>query len=108
MADDLQWRKHFPILSTCTYLISNSLGAMPEGVRDSMADYAETWATRGVTAWEDWWDMPVKVGDLLAPILGCGPGEISLHQNVTICQAIIASCFEFKAPRNRVVLSDME
>jgi kynureninase len=109
MSDQLlHWRKHFPILSTCTYLISNSLGAMPEGVRQSMADYAETWATRGVTAWEDWWDMPVKVGDLLAPILGCGEGEISLHQNVTICQAVIASCFEFSPPRNRVVLSDME
>ena len=76
MSDQLlQWRKHFPILSTCTYLISNSLGAMPEGVRQSMADYAETWATRGVTAWDDWWDMPVKVGDLLAPILGCRSEE---------------------------------
>jgi len=109
MSDDLlRWRKHFPILSTTTYLISNSLGAMPEGVRESMASYAETWATRGVTAWNDWWDMPVKVGDLMAPILGCGSGEVSLHQNVTLVQAIIASCFEFAPPRNRVVLSDME
>src|SRR5258706_1735118 len=109
MTDELlRWRKHFPILATSTYLISNSLGAMPEGVRESMAEYAETWATHGVTAWNDWWDMPVKVGDLLAPILGCNPGEVSLHQNVTLVQAIIASCFDFRPPRNRVVLSDME
>jgi kynureninase len=109
MSDDLlRWRTHFPILSTTTYLISNSLGAMPEGVREAMAAYAEAWATRGVTAWDDWWDMPVKVGDLLAPIIGCGPGEISLHQNVTLVQAIIASCFGPAPPRNRVVLSDME
>jgi len=109
MTDDLlRWRKQFPILSTTTYLISNSLGAMPDGVRQAMAEYAETWATRGVTAWDDWWDMPVKVGDLLAPIIGCGTGEVSLHQNVTLVQAIIASCFDFRPPRNRVVLSDME
>ena len=28
----LAWRDEFPILETCTYLISNSLGAMPRGV----------------------------------------------------------------------------
>ncbi|SRR5579871_40048 len=104
----LGWRKEFPILETSTYLISNSLGAMPRAVADSLASYADMWATRGVTAWEEWWDMPVSAGDLLAPILGCGSREISLHQNVTITQAIIASCFDFQPPRNRVVFSDME
>jgi kynureninase len=104
----LQWRKEFPILDACTYLISNSLGAMPRAVKESLAAYAETWATRGVTAWEEWWDMPIGAGDLLAPILGCEAREISLHQNVTITQAIVASCFDPKPPRNRVVFSDME
>jgi kynureninase len=104
----LRWRKEFPILETSTYLISNSLGAMPRAVRESLAAYAEEWATRGVTAWNDWWDMPIGVGDLLAPILGCDAREISLHQNVTITQAIVASCFDPKPPRNRVVFSDME
>jgi kynureninase len=109
MSDDLlAWREHFPILETSTYLISNSLGAMPRGVREALAAYTDAWATRGVTAWDQWWDMPVSVGDLIAPILGAGPGQISLHQNVTITQAIIASCFDFRPPRNRVVLSDME
>jgi kynureninase len=104
----LRWRKEFPILETSTYLISNSLGAMPRAVRESLAAYADAWAVRGVTAWEEWWDMPIGVGDLLAPILGCAGREISLHQNVTITQAVVASCFDPKPPRNRVVFSDME
>src|SRR5258706_15619484 len=104
----LNWRQEFPILQTSTYLISNSLGAMPRAVGDSLAAYVEQWATRGVTAWEDWWDMPVGVGDLLAPILGCGPREISLHQNVTITQAVLSSSFDPKPPRHRVALSDMD
>src|SRR5260370_1322551 len=104
----LSWRKEFPILANTTYLISNSLGAMPREVAASLATYAETWATKGVTAWNDWWEMPVGVGDLFGPIIGSGPGEVSLHQNVTITQAIIASCFTPKPPRNRVVFSDME
>ena len=70
------------------------------GDNQALMTYADTWATKGVTAWDEWWDMPISVGDLLMPILGCGRGEISLHQNVTITQAIIASCFTPKAPRN--------
>ncbi len=111
MSDDLlSWRREFPILETTTYLISNSLGAMPRGARKALEEYADVWATRGVMAWDDWWEMPVKVGDLIAPIIGvgAGAGEISLHMNVTLCQAILASCFEFRPPRNRVVFSDME
>ena len=35
----LEWRDEFPILSRCNYLISNSLGAMPRGVYDSLHYY---------------------------------------------------------------------
>ena len=49
MTDDLlRYRSEFPILEQTTYLISNSLGAMPRGVYDAMKGYAETWATRGM------------------------------------------------------------
>ena len=49
----LEWRKEFPILNNTTYLISNSLGAMPKSVYDKMHEYADVWATRGVRAWEE-------------------------------------------------------
>src|SRR5262249_45781834 len=92
-----------------TYMISNSLGAMPRGVYDSMTAYANSWAERGVRAWEEgWWEMAVGVGDKIAPLIGANPGEISLHQNVTQTQAIIASCFDFRGLRNKVVMTDLE
>jgi kynureninase len=109
MDDLLKWRAEFPILGNTTYLISNSLGAMPRGVYDSLHGYAESWATRGVRAWEEgWWEMAVGVGDLIAPLIGARVGEISLHQNVTLTQAVIASCFDFSGPRNKVVMTDLE
>lgn len=109
MDELLRWRGEFPILDRTTYMISNSLGAMPRGVYGQMNDYANSWAHRGVRAWEEgWWDMAVGVGDKLAPLIGAKPGEISLHQNVTLIQAIIASCFDFRGPRNKVVLTDLE
>ncbi len=109
MDELLKWREEFPILERATYMISNSLGAMPRGVYDRMKDYADAWASRGVRAWEEgWWEMAVSVGDRIGALVGAAPGDISLHQNVTLTQGIIASCFDFRGPRNKVVLVDME
>ena len=47
--------------------------------------------------------MPVTVGDLIGPIIGAGPGEVVMHQNVSICQWIVASCFDWREPRNKLV-----
>jgi kynureninase len=100
----LHWRKEFPILSHTTYMISHSLGAMPRGVSESLQQFADTWATRGIRAWEEgWWDMPVTVGDLIGTIIGAGQGEVVMHQNVSICQWIVASCFDWRAKRNKLV-----
>jgi kynureninase len=105
----LSWRGEFPILDRTTYMISNSLGAMPRGVYDKMRAYADSWAERGVRAWEEgWWEMAVGVGDKIAPLIGAQSGEISLHQNVTLTQAVIASCFDFRGPRNKVVMVELE
>jgi kynureninase len=109
MDELLKWRAEFPILDRTTYMISNSLGAMPRGVYDAMRAYADSWAQRGVRAWEEgWWGMAVSVGDQIAPLIGARPGEISLHQNVTLTQAVISSCFDFHSPRNKVVMVELE
>jgi kynureninase len=89
-------------------MISNSLGAMPRGVYDSLRGYADFWATRGVRAWEErWWMLAAEVGDEIGSLLNAEPGTVSTHQNVTTCQAVIASCFDFSGRRNKIVYSDM-
>jgi kynureninase len=109
MDDLLRWRGEFPILNKTTYLISNSLGAMPRKVYDGLHEYADLWSQRGVRAWEDaWWGLAGEVAEQIAPLIGAGPGTISLHQNVTTTQAVITSCFDFRGPRNKVVMTDLE
>lgn len=105
----LRWRDEFPILDSTTYLISNSLGAMPRAVYDRLKDYAGMWATRGVRAWEEgWWQASAESGNKIGELLGAKPDTISIHQNVTLTQAVISSCFDFGGRRNKVVLVDLE
>jgi kynureninase len=110
MTDELlKWREEFPILDTCTYLVSHSLGAMPRKAAQYLQAFAETWSTRGVRAWhEGWWEVGRETGNLLAPVLGVPRNTISMHQNVTVAQGIIASCFTYGGPRRKIVMSELE
>lgn len=100
----LVWRKEFPILAHTTYMISHSLGAMPRRVETRVHEFAQAWAERGIRAWEEgWWEMPVTVGNLVGSIIGAAPGEVIMQQNVSICQWIVASCFDWAGGRNKLV-----
>src|SRR5438270_6528916 len=104
----LKWRSEFPILERAVYLISHSLGAMPRATFESLNDYAEAWATRGVRAWaEGWWEMPVTLGDEVARIIGAEASTVVMHQNVSICQSLILSCFKPTPKRNKIVYSEL-
>ena len=104
----LAWRREFPILDRTVYLISHSLGAMPARTRDNLVQFADTWATRGIRAWEEgWWQMPVTVGDLVGRIIGAGPGEVVMQQNVSMCQSVVLSCFDWTGRRNKIVTEDL-
>ncbi len=108
MDDLLRCRAEFPILDRTTYLISNSLGAMPRQVYDEMQRYADTWATRGVRAWEEqWWQLGAELGDDVAALLHAPRGSVSILPNVTTCEAVVASCFDFSGRRNKIVYDDL-
>ena len=104
----LRFRPEFPILDKTIYLISNSLGAMPRGVEAALAEYTGVWKTRGVRAWEEtWWELARIVGDEIGTLMNAPRGSIAIHQNVTTCEAVIASCLDFSGKRNKVVYDDM-
>src|SRR5437867_3584608 len=80
---------------------------MPAAAAERVADYTRTWAERGIRAWgEGWWTMPLTVGDQIGRIVGAPPGSVAMHQNVTIAEAIVLSCFRLAPPRNRIVYEE--
>lgn len=112
----LNFRDEFPILSTCTYLISNSLGAMPHGVYAKLNEFADTWATLGVRSWSTpafgnatWWELKGAVGDKIAPLLGAPVGSVLVHENASIANSILLSALDYSdMRRNKIVVSDMD
>jgi len=107
VAELLDYRKRFPILAETTYLINHSLGAMPAAAEERVLRYARDWNTRGIRAWgEGWWELPLTVGDQIGRLIGAPPRTVSMHQNVTIAEAVVLSCFDFDGPRRRIVYEE--
>ena len=105
----LAFRSEFPILERTTYLVSHSLGAMPRTVADRLAEYVDTWAELGVRAWANgWWEMPIDVAGEIAPLLGASRGEVAMVPNVSLGQAAVISALDYSAPRDRIVMTDLD
>src|SRR5262249_44922865 len=104
----LSWREQFPILSRTNYLISNSLGAVPSAAGASLQDYYESWARRGVRAWEEaWWSLVADLGARVAPRLGAAGGEVVFQPNVPLAHAVVFSGFDSPPSRSRIVTDAM-
>ena len=86
-ADPLaRWRDEFhapdPDLA---YLDGNSLGMPPTRTLTRVADVLSTeWGGDLIRSWDHWLDMPQRIGDRLAPLIGARPGEVVVHDSVTV------------------------
>ncbi|HXI97471.1 MAG TPA: aminotransferase class V-fold PLP-dependent enzyme, partial [Gemmatimonadaceae bacterium] len=105
----LAFREEFPILEKTTYLVSNSLGPMPRTVPAKLAEYARDWGDLGVKAWNrGWWELPVDVGNEIAPLINADAGEIAMMPNVTIAQTAVLSSIDFTKERDTVVMTELD
>ena len=105
----LAFREEFPILEKTTYLVSNSLGPMPRTVPEKLAEYARDWGDLGVKAWNrGWWELPVQVGNEIAPLINADDDEIVMMPNVTIAQTAVLSSIDFTKERDTVVMTELD
>jgi kynureninase len=66
------------------YVDGNSLGRLPRETPARLTARVEEWGSRLVTAWPDWIDLPLSVGDVLAPVVGARPGEVLVSDSTTV------------------------
>ena len=85
-ADPLaRFRERFVIEGPVIYADGNSLGRLPEPTIERLRGVVDTWGSRLVTAWPEWIDRPLEVGDLLADaVLGANHGEVLVCDSTTV------------------------
>ena len=70
-------RDEFSLPDGVIYLDGNSLGAMPTAALERSSQVVEQqWGRDLVGSWNShhWIDLPLKVGEKIAPLLGAAPG----------------------------------
>ncbi len=109
-ADDLTpYRARIHLPEGVVYLDGNSLGAMPVATPQHMADaVTRAWGQRLIASWmeDGWWQMPVTLGDRLAPVIGAGPGQtvVADGTSVSIFKAVHAALS--LRPERTVIVSE--
>lgn len=67
------------------YLDGNSLGMPPRRTLERLTEvYEQDWANGLIRSWDHWIDLPQRVGDRLAPLIGAHPGEVVVHDTTTM------------------------
>lgn len=80
-------RDHFTLPAGVIYLDGNSLGVLPKAAPARIADVvAREWGTDLIQSWNTarWFDLPQRLGDQLAPLIGAGAGEVVCTDSTSI------------------------
>lgn len=104
----LEYRKHFPALEECVHFISHSLGCVPARAADDLAEFAELWRTKSITAWGDWLPEVDRAAARIEKIISAPSGTVIMHQNVSTVMSVLASCFDYTPERNKIVFEALQ
>ncbi|MHA4978554.1 kynureninase [Pseudomonas extremorientalis] len=80
-------RRQFALPEGVIYLDGNSLGARPvTALARAQAVIAEEWGNGLIRSWNSagWADLPQRLGNRLAPLIGAGDGEVVITDTTSI------------------------
>jgi kynureninase len=109
----LTLRELFHLPAGTIYLDGNSLGVLPKTAAARVADVVtREWGTDLIQSWNKnhWFELPQKVGDKIARLIGAGPGEVVAADTTSInlykvLSAALNICAE-DAPTRRQIVSE--
>ncbi|WP_421762546.1 kynureninase [Devosia sp.] len=104
------FRARFDLPPGVIYLDGNSLGALPRGVKARMADVVATqWGEGLIRSWNthDWIDLPTRVGDRIARLIGAPPGTVTVADSTSInVFKALAAALRLR-PGRKVIVSEV-
>ncbi|WP_339726056.1 kynureninase [uncultured Paraglaciecola sp.] len=80
-------RLEFDLPNSVIYLDGNSLGALPKSVKTRLAEVvSQQWGSDLIKSWNshNWIDLPIKVGEKIARIIGAAPGQVICCDSISV------------------------
>ena len=110
-------RELFDLPDGVIYLDGNSLGALPKATAVRVRNVIEgEWGAQQIRAWNsaDWIDLPQRVGDKIARLVGAGAGElvvtdgtsVNVFKALSAALALVRADAGSNATSRRVILSE--
>lgn len=78
------FRDRFVVADDRIYADGNSLGRLPHAAAERIDALVAEWGERLVGGWADWIELPLRVGDRLAGLVGAQPGEVLACDSTTV------------------------
>lgn len=103
------FRTRFELPQSVIYLDGNSLGALPSGVRQRVDSVvAEQWGQGLIRSWNihDWIDLPGRLGDRIAKLVGAGPGTVTVADSTSVNLFKVLVAALGKRSGRRVIVSE--
>jgi kynureninase len=104
-------RERFHLPAGVIYLDGNSLGALPRATAARVAQLiASEWGGDLIRSWNKhgWIDLPRRVGDKIARLIGAAPGEVVVADSTSVNLFKLLSACVRLAPGRRVILSERD
>lgn len=104
-------RAAFALPDGVIYLDGNSLGARPQAALARVAEVVDAeWGRDLITSWNrhGWIDLPLRIGDKIARLIGAQPGEVAVADSTSInLFKVLAAALRMR-PGRTVVLSERD
>jgi kynureninase len=106
-------RQQFDLPEGVIYLDGNSLGVLPRASAARVQQVIQhEWGTDLIKSWNSagWMDLPTRVGDKIARLVGAGPGELIAADSTSVNLFKVLSAalqiMQTDAPQRRVIVSE--
>ena len=106
-------RAQFDLPEGVIYLDGNSLGARPKAaLARAQALIADEWGRQLISSWNKagWYDLPRRLGNKLAPLLGAGADEVVVTDSTSVnLFKLLAGALQLQArlaPSRKVIVSE--
>ena len=105
-------RRHFELPTDTIYLNGNSLGPLSTASKHRVREVVESqWGNDLISSWNkhQWIDLPLSVGEKIAPLIGAAPGQVLCCDSVSVnLFKLLAAALTNRASKRTVILSQQD